>query len=281
MAYYVGHERGSFDAYFREMNWDSRYHFADVPRSILSLVQIITSENWNGDLVRHLLAVQPATGACCFILVGVSVLGGFSSIMSGVTCALVLSDSMRDLEVQRGRTEEEDKRVMNILKRFFTQADEDGSGTLSFEEMEKAMLQPEIAELLAMVSFRVETAQHIFNLLDYDESGELDIDEFLTGCLRARGEANSKDLYTAQLAIDCMKGHVNKFEDKIMELNAKMLNLSVTADALTVQGERAFLTASELRGMYPDLGGSASMLLPSLSMAELESAPWNHRRALA
>ena len=53
---------------------------------------------------------------------------------------------------------------------------------------------PEIIKALFEVGIDVKQAQQLFDILDYDESGELDAQEFIHGILRARGEAKAKDI---------------------------------------------------------------------------------------
>ena len=91
-------------------------------------------------------------------------------------------------------------------------ADVDGSGTLKLEEVESAIQKPEIYNKLKMIDFPVDDPGQIFALLDYDESGELTTEEFITGCIRMKGPAKSKDLLVAQVGVDSMRKQYALFE---------------------------------------------------------------------
>ena len=71
--------------------------------------------------------------------------------------------------------------------------------------MESAIQKPEIYNKLKMIDFPVDDPGQIFALLDYDESGELTTEEFITGCIRMKGPAKSKDLLVAQVGVDSMR----------------------------------------------------------------------------
>merc|ERR1712151_1422577 len=52
----------------------------------------------------------------------------------------------------------------------------------------------EARAFFASLEIEVETAWEIFKLLDIDGGGTLDIEEFVTGCLRLRGPAKALDV---------------------------------------------------------------------------------------
>ena len=80
------------------------------------------------------------------------------------------------------------------------------------EEVESAIQKPEIYNKLKMIDFPVDDPGQIFALLDYDESGELTTEEFITGCIRMKGPAKSKDLLVAQVGVDSMRKQYALFE---------------------------------------------------------------------
>merc|ERR1719352_1687974 len=124
-----------------------------------------------------------------------------------------------------------------------------------------------------MIEFPVEDPKQIFVILDYDNTGELSIDEFIAGCIRMKGSAKSKDLLAAQVAVDAMKRHYSLFEKEMEELQGKIALLDDTARALVYQGEHVFLNLREYRMRHPELeGGTASP--PRIMTGAIENAPW-------
>merc|ERR1712232_146910 len=51
-------------------------------------------------------------------------------------------------------------------------------------------------------------ARSLFDLLDKDSSGEVDIDEFCEGCLRLKGEAKSFDIHRVNKACTDLKTQI-------------------------------------------------------------------------
>jgi hypothetical protein len=72
-----------------------------------------------------------------------------------------------------------------------------------------------------MIDFPVDNPKEVFVLLDYDNTGELTIEEFIKGCLRMKGPAMSKDLLVAQVAIDGMAKQYQLFENELASFKKK------------------------------------------------------------
>merc|ERR1719373_59642 len=49
---------------------------------------------------------------------------------------------------------------------------------------------------LGALGISAENTRMLFNLVDVDKSGKIDVEEFCEGCLRLQGEAKSTDVHT-------------------------------------------------------------------------------------
>jgi len=81
------------------------------------------------------------------------------------------------------------------MKDVFNAIDTDGTLRISEEEMELFMEDEHLRLYLEALEINILDARVLFRLLDHDESGEIDIDEFCEGCLRLKGEAKSFDIH--------------------------------------------------------------------------------------
>jgi hypothetical protein len=130
------------------------------------------------------------------------------------------------------------------------------------------------------VNFRTDDAAEVFNLLDTNKTGQLGVEEFITGCVRMRGDANSRDLFVAQVALDSMMRHSQAYESNMKRLTKKIGLLQATANALTNQAEHHFLTAQEFRYRHPE-AKFKEVGACTLTEAELAEAPWHKDNFLA
>merc|ERR1712217_899791 len=62
-------------------------------------------------------------------------------------------------------------------------------------ELEVFMCDDDLRLYLEALDLSMVETMSLFRLLDADDSGEVDIDEFCEGCLRLKGEAKSFDIH--------------------------------------------------------------------------------------
>eukprot|EP00930_Biecheleria_cincta_P049058 TRINITY_DN34308_c0_g1_i1.p1 TRINITY_DN34308_c0_g1~~TRINITY_DN34308_c0_g1_i1.p1 ORF type:complete len:607 (+),score=83.92 TRINITY_DN34308_c0_g1_i1:47-1867(+) len=77
---------------------------------------------------------------------------------------------------------------------YFKLIDTDGSGTISFSELERMMEDDAMQAYLSHLNISGGSAWQIFRLIDKDGGGSVDIDEFVTGLLTMKGPARNLDL---------------------------------------------------------------------------------------
>merc|ERR1712079_468960 len=80
------------------------------------------------------------------------------------------------------------------VRTFFSEADADGSKTLSIHEFRKHLDDKNVCAYFHALGIDVSQAEQLFHLLDKDNSQTVSLNEFLAGCMRLRGHAKSLDV---------------------------------------------------------------------------------------
>merc|ERR1712187_202507 len=91
---------------------------------------------------------------------------------------------------------------VETLQRVFEELDSNGSGTLSLAEFELQIQDENIMAFLSTLEFDIDQVRTLLTLLDLDQNGEVDIEEFITGCLRLKGGAKSLDMAILQYQVE-------------------------------------------------------------------------------
>lgn len=79
-------------------------------------------------------------------------------------------------------------KLVALLTRIFTDADEDGSGWLTVHEFVEAVQQPRVVASLEELGVVVGDVKLLFVRMDVDDSGEISLREFIEGLLKLRQE---------------------------------------------------------------------------------------------
>jgi len=107
-----------------------------------------------------------------------------------------MSSAMRDRDTVIQEEMMREGTLVNELKKIFEEADTDGSGVMTQEEMCTYLADQRVQAYMQTLGISVSEARGLFHLLDIDSRGVIDVHEFIMGCLRLKGEAKSIDVAT-------------------------------------------------------------------------------------
>merc|ERR1719174_1024492 len=116
------------------------------------------------------------------------------NIITGVFCesAMEAAQNDRELAVQKHMTKR--KEYVAKVRELFKDIDTDNSNIITLDEFERHFDDEKSHAFFASLDIESDLAWDLFKLIDTDEGGSLDIHEFVTGCLRLRGNAKSLDV---------------------------------------------------------------------------------------
>merc|ERR1712060_428515 len=103
------------------------------------------------------------------------------------------------------------KRIMNLL-------DLDGSGKLSWEELNDSMASETMLAYMASVGLELHDLRLFYNVLtDYGDCEEgVDVERFIEGCMAMRGTATSMDMQKQLFETTRLQRQFANFEQTIL-----------------------------------------------------------------
>lgn len=211
----IGQNAEVYDSYrYVSGGWDYKEYFGTVGKSMLTLFQVVTLDDWSNGVARHVMSNQPAM---VIFFVGFIVVTSFG--LMNVVVAIIVERTLATAKLNQQkfqRTQERERtRVLNHLRDIFEYADRDGNGSLTVDEFRHAIRQPEVERKLKLIELPVADAEELFGILDHDGSGELSVDEFIGGCIRLKGTAKSKDLLSVQMNMKALSERLETLETQL------------------------------------------------------------------
>jgi len=124
----------------------------------------------------------------------VFVVVGVLNVLTGIFVerACELSGLDQDLVIQSQMKRNET--FNNEMKRIFEEADSDGSGTLTWEEFKFYLENDRVKAYLSAQQLDAFDARTFFDILNGGNGNEMNIEQFIVGCQRLKGQAKSVDL---------------------------------------------------------------------------------------
>lgn len=155
--------------------------FGSLGVSILTLYQAISSGlNWE-------TLAEP-------LMERIGVTMGFILATYTALIILVLMNVVTGVFVESAMQTAKDDRTSYMLehvKHLFQEADPEGTGSIDWERFQLCLDKQFMLEFFQAIDVDVSDAQSVFALLDTDDSGEVDLDEFLNGCLGLHGPSQA------------------------------------------------------------------------------------------
>jgi voltage-gated sodium channel len=210
-------------------------YFGGVGKSMFTLFQIMTTEGW-ADIAEELMAVEPYSIAIILLYMSITTFAMVNVVVAVIVDSTLTQAQELRSDVYKLAQEEEQKAIVKVAEIFRT-ADDDGDGQLTKNEFERALKLPKVFMQLQEINVDLRDADELFDILDTDESGQLNPKEFAAGILRARGEARAKDLL--ELHCDLWKVHrrsrndIKNLSTRLHELEGQQRDMDIRmADSL-------------------------------------------------
>lgn len=183
--------------------------YGNMPITMLSLSMAVTGGSDWSTAMRPLRKL-PWIYTLVYILFIAFSIFGVLNVVTGifVEYAMQVTQSNKKEKIRGQLRQRQDWEVQ--IKKIFQQADQDKSGTLSWQEFRHHIKHPVITAYFQSLELDPTEAKGLFTLLDLTGEGEIPVEDFVHGCSQLKGEAKSIDL--ASLRYDFMRFYA-KFKE--------------------------------------------------------------------
>lgn len=215
----VGHSE------YVRLNWkSSQQYVGTVFRSMWTIIQVVTFDNWATDIARPMSDVSPFTTWIMLAVITVCTFGVLNVIIA-VMVERTLTIAKENRAIISGQLERTEKELLKSMAEDFFALDEDGSGELDFEEFQKLIHTATFSFKLRLLGIFEDEAESLFELMDADGSGTVSPEEFIAGLQKLKGPAKGQDLVQLISFSQKQCSRASRFCERIAKLN-------VTADAI-------------------------------------------------
>jgi len=112
------------------------------------------------------------------------------NIITGIFVNEAIETAKQDQELMVAATMEHSRDYLLKLKTLFGEMDANENGKIAKDDFERHMKRNSVKMLFSMLGIDVSDPVSFFRLLDVDGSHELEIDEFVMGCMRFKGASS-------------------------------------------------------------------------------------------
>eukprot|EP00930_Biecheleria_cincta_P068864 TRINITY_DN56694_c0_g1_i1.p1 TRINITY_DN56694_c0_g1~~TRINITY_DN56694_c0_g1_i1.p1 ORF type:complete len:590 (-),score=126.84 TRINITY_DN56694_c0_g1_i1:323-2092(-) len=195
---------------------DLKKYFGTLWPSFLSLYQAMSGGNDWGQYYDALGSME-GNSFYVFLFVIYITFQVFAvvNIVTGVFVDSAMQSGRADHDVVVHEELENKKDYLQSLKTLFDAIDDRGEGNITQTMLDNKLKDPTVVAFFNSLKLEAADAHVLFALLDFDNSGEISIDEFLTGCYRLQGEASNMDTKIMQIEVRSLRDMVQSLMDAL------------------------------------------------------------------
>jgi len=168
-------------------------HFGTFRDAAFTLLSCITGGLEWGELSPALESIDVMYKYFLVVYITFAVLC-MLNILNGVFVNAAIESAQSNKELAVETTHHKMMGMIEQAVKWFVEADKDGSGKLSWEELRDVMRDDEVRTFMLASGIDVASAGKIFQLLDTDGSGSLSPEEFVDNLITLQGNAKAIDV---------------------------------------------------------------------------------------
>jgi len=170
-----------------------RDRFGSLLSALLTQYMAITGGmDWGQ--TAYLLDMISSVWLAAFLFCHFFLFFAFMNVVTGVFCQGALESAAKDTEIVIECQMENAEQYAHDLKSIFKDMDLDGSGSITIDELETHLQNKDVQAYFASMDIDSGDAWTLFSLLDSNDTDEIELEEFIIGCLRLKGSAKSVDM---------------------------------------------------------------------------------------
>lgn len=179
--------------------------FGRLDDSVLTLFMAMSGgQDWG--VYYEAVERLPALNRFLFIVFILFSIFAVVNVVTGIFVETAMQCNHRDREIVIHEELQAKETYLEQMRDVFEEMDKDGTGFISNEEFEKSLDDESVIAYFNFLKLDVSDASVLFELMDYDQSGEVSINEFILGCYKLQGESRSLDVKIMQAEVRFLKG---------------------------------------------------------------------------
>ncbi|CAE7687347.1 Scn11a [Symbiodinium sp. CCMP2456] len=164
-----------------------------VAESMLTLfISISGGLSWS-EALQPLRDVSEIAFLCMVVYIVLTVLA-ILNVVTGVFCNNAIESARADKDIAIMKQMQKHAKQLKSLRGVFKEIDNDQSNLVSLQELKDALKSKKLASFLESMDISTQDIWTLFMVMDSDGSGDVTLEEFVTGCMQLQGPAQSIQL---------------------------------------------------------------------------------------
>jgi len=205
-------------------------YWSSVPESMLTLFMAISGGiDWD-DGLRPLRTVSPVAVGALVLYIIITVFT-VVNVVTGVFCNTAIESAAADKDIAVMKQMNKHAAQVQVLRHVFKEIDGKSQNAISMSDFEEAMAMHKLSSFFESMGISTQDVWTLFKVIDADGSGTIDMEEFVTGCMRFHGPAKSLDVAKMAFENEITRDAIKELDLTLSEIKEQLEAISKNATA--------------------------------------------------
>jgi len=192
-------------------------YWGNLAKSMFTLFKSISGGlSWD-DAVYPMHKVGPLWVLCFTCYISFTYLAVLN-VVTGIFCQSAIETAQQNedlaVQIQIANKQAYIDRIMKVFKTI----DDDCSGAITKEELQEHLEDPDMEAVFSSLEIETADAETLFALLDADGGNEIEVDEFVKGLMRLRGNAKRADVVEIDARLKLLEKILGRIAGRLDEV---------------------------------------------------------------
>mmetsp|Transcript_35405 Transcript_35405/g.81674 ORF Transcript_35405/g.81674 Transcript_35405/m.81674 type:complete len:157 (+) Transcript_35405:1409-1879(+) len=138
-------------------------------------------------------------------------------------CNTAIENARADKDIAVMKQMSKHAAQVDALRTVFSEIDANQSKLINLSELQEAMKEEKMSSFMESMDISTKDIWTLFMLIDADESGEISIEEFVSGCMQLEGPAKSIQLARVRHENNLMRRDLGLVLEELANLKSSLL----------------------------------------------------------
>ncbi|CAE7624468.1 Scn11a [Symbiodinium pilosum] len=198
----------------------SRY-WSSVIESMLTLFMAISGGiDWDDGLTA--LRDIPLAFAALIMYIIITVFT-VVNVVTGVFCNTAIESAAADKDIAVMKQMRKQAAQVQVLKHVFNEINNQSTDTINMQDLKDAMSAHKLSSFFESMGISTGDVWTLFKVIDTDGSGTIDMDEFVSGCMRLHGPAKSLDIAKMEFEHEVTRDSIASLEKNVSDMQELLM----------------------------------------------------------
>eukprot|EP00931_Biecheleriopsis_adriatica_P022198 TRINITY_DN14331_c0_g3_i1.p1 TRINITY_DN14331_c0_g3~~TRINITY_DN14331_c0_g3_i1.p1 ORF type:complete len:631 (+),score=101.36 TRINITY_DN14331_c0_g3_i1:29-1894(+) len=157
------------------------------------------------------------------------------NVVTGVFCHSAIESASADKDIAALIQLTNQKMYAATIRSMFYEIDDDRVDGITLDELESALRDENFCAYLESIEISTSDAWTLFKLMDSDKSGNLDLEEFVSGCMSLRGPASAMQVAKLNMENGTARRSMRDLEKNVRQIQVDLWKVLRAMDKASEQ----------------------------------------------